>query len=428
MTSRRFWGFLLVGLFFVLVSMSMRGATTVEADNLLQNVPRLDGKKIYFTEGNGEPSRFDRTDAGLSRFAGLISQLGASMDTLEWRTGFPDDADLIVIAGPVSDLAPDQIARLWIYLNNHGRLLLLSNPIGDNRTAAFPVTGGLFTLTWSDMGIRARNDVVAMEGTAPIYATPTPESTADAAATEAATDAAATDSATVAATEFAAPNSEAEATETQPAIIGERPILITTFSTDQFDKTSPITQDLDGPLTFFTARSLEVDASIQGYSVTPLVFSPSTFYGETAYAQYLKDGSFGFAIGADTARGPLPLAASYSNEQTGARAVIIGDREFAVNGDGMNTSPPNSAAFLYPNNARFLINAVTWLLDQESVQVEFPTPGPTATVTITPSITPTRTPTLEATKAETVEPSATPSSSSIVAPTLANTAEATANS
>jgi len=56
---------------------------------------------------------FDRSDLGLSRFAGLLSQLGANLFTLEWRTGFPTDADLIVIAGPVADLAPDQIARLW---------------------------------------------------------------------------------------------------------------------------------------------------------------------------------------------------------------------------------------------------------------------------------------------------------------------------
>ena len=130
MTSRRLWGFILVGLFFILFSMSMR-TTPVEADDLLQNVPRLDGINIYFTESSGEASRFDRSDLGLSRFAGLLSQLGANLFTLEWRTGFPTDADLIVIAGPTSDLAPDQIARLWSYMNNKGRLLLLTNPIGD---------------------------------------------------------------------------------------------------------------------------------------------------------------------------------------------------------------------------------------------------------------------------------------------------------
>src|SRR4051794_9888337 len=174
--TRRFWGFLLVGLLFVLFSMSLR-TSSVEADDLLQNVPRLDGMKVYFTEASGEASRFDRTDLGLSRFAGLLSQLGANLFTLEWRTGFPTDADLIVIAGPVADLAPDQIARLWAYMNNKGRVLLLTNPVGDNKTVALSTKSGLFSLMWADMGLHARDDVIALEGTQPIYATPEAVST-----------------------------------------------------------------------------------------------------------------------------------------------------------------------------------------------------------------------------------------------------------
>jgi hypothetical protein len=247
------------------------------------------------------------------------------------------------------------------------------------------------------MGLHARDDVIALEGTQPIYATP------EAVSIDGELSTAETET-------VAASTSEAEATETALPIIGERPTLITNFSTDQFDATNPITQDLNGPLTFFTARSLEVDASIQGFVVTPLVFTPSTYYGETGYAQYLKDGTFGFNIGLDTTRGPLPVAAAFSNERTSSRIVVIGDREFAANGYGLRTSPPNSAAFIYPNNARFLVNVATWLLDKESVAVEFPTAAPTATVTITPSPTPTTTPT--------------------PAPTIASvaTAEATANS
>ena len=50
----------------------------VAAGPLLQDTPRLDGYKIYFTEENGEASRFDRSAFGLSRFAGLVRQLGAT--------------------------------------------------------------------------------------------------------------------------------------------------------------------------------------------------------------------------------------------------------------------------------------------------------------------------------------------------------------
>ncbi len=172
-------------------------------------------------------------------------------------------------------------------------------------------------------------------------------------------------------------------------------MLISDFTTTNFNTTSPITTGLEGGLAFFTARSLEVDASIQGYQVIPLVFTSEQFYGETDFAQYLNDGSFQFDIGKDTTRSALPVAAAFKNDTTSARIVIVGDREFATNGAGLQTSPSNSAGFVYPDNARFLLNAVTWLLDQAPVDLAFPSPAPTATATITPSPTPTRTPTLD---------------------------------
>ena len=81
------------------------------AENLLQDAPSLQGFKIYFTEASGEASRFDRGTNGLSRFAGLLSDLGADLETVEWRTAFPTDADLLIIAGPKQDFDASQTAR-----------------------------------------------------------------------------------------------------------------------------------------------------------------------------------------------------------------------------------------------------------------------------------------------------------------------------
>ena len=374
MPSKRAYGLLAATVILMMFSLSFR--PVVQADALLQDVPRLDGMNIYFTEAAGEASRFDRSEVGLSRFAGLLSQLGANLFTLEWRTGFPSDADLIVIAGPKSDFAPDQIARLWSYMNNKGRVLLLADANAGGRGGALRVSSGLFELMWSDMGIRARDDVLVTEGIEPIYATPEPLATAEATAEA------------VAAT--AEVLTEAP---TPPAIVGQRPILISDFTTTNLNTTSPITTGLESNLAFFTARSLEVDASIQGYQVIPLVFTNEQFYGETDYAQYLSDGTFDFNIGKDTTRSALPVAAAFRNDSTNTRIVIVGDREFATNGAGLQTSPSNSAGFVYPDNARFLLNAVTWLLDQQPVDLAFPSPAPTGTATITPSPTPTRTPT-----------------------------------
>jgi hypothetical protein len=306
---------------------------------------------IYFTEAAKEASRFDRTGAGISRFAGLLRLLGANLYTLEWRTGFPTDADLIVIAGPTDDLTPDQIARLWAYLNNNGRLLLLADPVVAP-VRALPANSGLFQLMWSDMGLRARGDIAVVEASQlPVTAEGTEE-----------------------------PSS---------VVVGG---LIANFAAGEINPDHPITAGVQGPLAFFGARSLEFDASMQGFEVTPLVYTDSGFYGESAYADYLTDGGFEFNIGADTTRGPLALAAAFSNPNTNSRMVVIGDKDFATNGAGFLTSPPNTASFVYPDNVHFLLNGVTWLLDTESVSLTFPTPGPTATATMTPSPTPTATP------------------------------------
>jgi hypothetical protein len=337
MTARKLLSFLLVGCFFVILGLSMN--TTVQADPVLQDVPRLDGVNIYFTESAGEASRFDRSGSGLSHFGGLLGQLGANLYTLEWRTGIPADTDLIVIAGPTADLTPDQIARLWLYLSKGGRLLLLANTLSESRPQqrALPSAGGVFSLMWADLGLRGRDDVVVTG------------------------------------------ESGAPATD-QP--------LVAQFTTAQWNTSDPTTQNLTGALAFSRARSLEVDASVQSFHATPLIFTSDQFYGEINYAQYLQDGTWEFNIGTDTTFGALPLAAASESTTTGARVVVIGDREFATNGAGLNTSPINSPSFVYPDNARFLLNATTWLLGKDPVSMDFPTPAPTATATLRPSPTP----------------------------------------
>jgi hypothetical protein len=313
---------------------------------------------IYFTEANREASRFDRTGTGISRFAGLLSQLGANLYTLEWRTGFPLDADLVVIAGPMSELLPDQIARLWSYLSDGGNLLMLADTFYESGTSrALPSTNGLFNLMWVDMGLRGLDDVVVTTATGSL---PAPGET---------------------------PRS---ATDTP---------LITNFTTTLFGE-SPLTANLTGELAFFTARSFRTDSATQGYNLTPLVFTNNQFYGESDLATYNSAKTYQFDIGKDTTAGQLPLAVAFENQRLSVRGVVIGDRQFATNGAGLQTAPSYSSAFLYPNNARFLVNAVSWLLERETTDFQFPTPGPTETVTITPSPTLSPTPT--------VAPTATP--------------------
>jgi len=349
---------LALGLVMVIMLLVMMGgvsASPAPAEAILAGRPRLDNYQIYFTEANTEASRFDRSDVGLSRLGGLLERLGANMYTLEWRNGIPADADLIIIAGPVGDFTPEQTARLWAYLTNQGgRLLVLADPL-INKTKAFPSNKGLFELTWTDLGIRAMDNILVTEGEMRTIV-PEPEEV-----------------------------DEGEPTST-PAPAFEAPILLTDFVSVNLATGRPLTQNIDGGLAFFGARALEVDESFQITEASALVFANSNFYGETDFNDYLNTGAVTYLPGEeDTPRGMYPVAAVAQNPETGMRIVLIGDRDFATNGKGLQTAPANSPSFVYPGNVGFLLNAITWLLDAEAVEMSFPTPGPTGTPTLTPT-------------------------------------------
>lgn len=369
MRPRLVFSLLCLLLLAAIIGASALPPARVQADTTLQGVPRLDGYNIYFSEAFGEASRFDRSGAGVSRFAGLLQMLGANLYTLEWRTGIPADADLLVIPGPVNDIGPDQTAWLWAYLQNGGRLLLIAEPLVQGYRS-MPFDKGLLQLMWTDMGLRGRNDVVVIEGDLRDVMLPTEES------------------------------AEGEPTPEAPAPVA-MPALVAAFTTGALNSASAIADGVSGDLAFFVARSLEVDETLRDATVTTLISSPENFYGETAYAGYLENGVVEYNIGTDTTRSALALAASFEKPGTGTRVVLIGDREFATNTHGFQTSPPYSSAFLYPGNVRFMLNAVAWLLGAEPLadELSFPPAADTATPTITPSPTP-------------IPPTATPESGS----------------
>jgi uncharacterized repeat protein (TIGR01451 family) len=357
----------------------------VDAANLLQETPNLSGFKIYFTEANRESSRFDRSVEGISRLAGLLSELGAELETLEWRATFPTDADLIIIAGPLDDLDPSQTARLWTYITEGGKVLLLADPLRLERGRPWGpgIESGLMQLLWTDMGVRVRNDIVLTEGFVPVEqivnaeaadtetaedqpaATPVPEETAEASAPAAE------------ATDEAAPAALPTADVEPPPIIN--------FTTTDVGDDQAILEGITEPLAFFGARSIEIDLSVREFPVQPLVFSSGEFYGENNIPAFYEGGVALYNIGEDVSPGFLPLAAALENASSGTRIVIVSDRDFATNGGGLQSSPPNTGAFLYPGNVHFLLNSVAWLLGAETVELSFPTPGPTATPTIAPT-------------------------------------------
>lgn len=341
----------------------------------LSSMPDLSGLNIYFSEANSESSQFDRGEAGISRFAALLRLMGANTFTLEWRKGIPDNTDLIVIPNPGRDLSPDMVARLWAYLQNGGRVLLVVDAF-DGRGTPTRIPVGLFDLLWNDIGLRARTDVVVVPG-----------ETTDVEIIETNDAGEVISQQTVESLTLSHAFLTSRTSNSHPIIDG---LTTSNFATDE-NGNAPVNLSR---FVFDGARSVELNGALATASITPLLFTDDAgMYGESDYATYLANQIAEYNIGADTPPGDLILAAAYEDSSIDSRMVLLSDGDFMTNGGGFITSPSYSGSFVYPLNVQFMIRSVAWLLERDITNIALPTPGPTATPTITPSPTPTFTPT-----------------------------------
>ena len=115
-------------------------------------------KKVYFTQGHGEhdPTGSDRD--GYKGVADGLSHENYGIEKLVIaQTGsVPDDASVVVVAGPKTDFFPAEIDALKKYLDKQGKLLLMVDP-PDKADAPQPTN--LIALA-HDYGITIGNDVV----------------------------------------------------------------------------------------------------------------------------------------------------------------------------------------------------------------------------------------------------------------------------
>jgi len=87
-------------------------------------------KKVYFTQGHGEK---DTTSAERDGYNTIAQALGRENYTVEklvlaQQNAVPDDATVVVIAGPKGDFVPAEIDALKKYLDKSGKLFLAMDP------------------------------------------------------------------------------------------------------------------------------------------------------------------------------------------------------------------------------------------------------------------------------------------------------------
>ena len=91
-----------------------------------------DEKTVYFVEGHGEHSIEDNERSGYAMIAASMRQQGLRIKTtsLLAEKQVPNDAAVVIIAGPKRPFAPEERAALSDFLKRGGQLFALVDPFG----------------------------------------------------------------------------------------------------------------------------------------------------------------------------------------------------------------------------------------------------------------------------------------------------------
>lgn len=128
--------------------------------NALVNVLKATKKKIYFTKGHGEGEIKGQEAEG---FAIVVESLQSNkydvsvLNLLE-SPKVPEDADLVIVAGPQYDFKPQELTILEDYLKNGGALLVMID-------ATKPVV--IMNSMIEKFGVRLQNDFLALSSNDP---------------------------------------------------------------------------------------------------------------------------------------------------------------------------------------------------------------------------------------------------------------------
>ena len=113
-------------------------------------------RKVYFTQGHGEKDTASTDRGGYSTAVESMKQDNFAVEPLvliQQKT-VPDDATIVVIAGPTTDFFPPEIDALNAYVAKGGKVMVMLDPL--LKGPAQPLLAQFL----ADWGIRAGNDVV----------------------------------------------------------------------------------------------------------------------------------------------------------------------------------------------------------------------------------------------------------------------------
>jgi ABC-type uncharacterized transport system involved in gliding motility auxiliary subunit len=274
-------------------------------------------RKVYFTQGHGEKDTTSSERDGYNVIGTALSRENYTIDklTIAQAGSVPEDAAVVVVAGPRNDFFAPEIDALKKYLDKQGKLLLELDPPEKADSAALT---NLIALA-HDWGIQLGNNVVVdvsgmgrMIGTdasVPVVAPPYPA--------------------------------------------------------------HPITQRFGMITAFPLAREASpVSGGVNGHTAQPFVETGPRSWAETDLKSLFTSGEVSLDEGKGDKKGPIALGSAIAWAATAAtppkpgddapkpetRVAVIGDSDFASNG-----------TLGVPGNRDLFMNTIGWLSQQDNL-------------------------------------------------------------
>lgn len=122
-----------------------------------------EARKLYMTTGHGERAVDDFSGAGFSQAKTLLGGFGFEVEPLNLleKGSVPEDATLVMVAGPVAQFAPTEVEALKAYLDAGGAALFMFDPATGGgqfgkgvESVAFNHTGSRLATAGADGVIR----------------------------------------------------------------------------------------------------------------------------------------------------------------------------------------------------------------------------------------------------------------------------------
>jgi ABC-type uncharacterized transport system involved in gliding motility auxiliary subunit len=275
-------------------------------------------RKVYFTQGHGEKDTTSSEHDGYNVVATALGHENYTVDklTIAQQGSVPEDAAMVVIAGPRTDFFPPEIEALKKYLDKQGKLLLELDP--PDKVDSPPLTN-LVALA-HDWGIQAGNNVVVdVSGMGRMIGTD-------------------------ASVPIVAPPYPAHA-------ITQRFGMMTAF---------PLAREAS-----------PVSGGVNGHVAQPFTETGPRSWAETDLKSLMTSGAVSLDEAKGDKKGPIPLGSAVSAAAASAappkpgeadapkpetRVAVIGDSDFAANG-----------TLGVPGNRDLFMNTIGWLSQQDNL-------------------------------------------------------------